>query len=832
MTRAVLNHTLSHRAHRAPRAAAAAWLLAALTVLHAPQAHADQVLPLELSGAAYRVAHDAYAAYGEHRYDESASLASEAIRQRPDVADLRVLRANALAAGGHPKEAEQTLSDAIRELGPIEVLVTRRAQIAAAGAGGASDLPGRAGVEARAAYSAYARKDYDGAIDHARQAIALAPSVERLRYLLIDALAAAGHDDEAWAAVQDATAQSGDNAELHTRRTFIGAKLAPQASIAAYDARERGDLETAQKLAQQAVTYAPDRSALRMQLLDVLFARGDMAGAEAAASAAIEEDRTNPLAWTLRGYTRAAQHENGADDDFSHAIALSSNDSDNQVRSNSSDDAKRATRDARTARAIIADVRLAQHRPQQALDALASLDVAHDDTDAIIAPRRQRAHRMLAAHDASHIADIDPQARPIFDCHDDRFGASCDLYAADPAFADVRTAREATARGDHAAAVTAMRSAVAAAPDDPQHRLELIDALVANGEHRAARAAARDALASGAIDGMDPLQVAYLAQRAGDTQRAYTAFAQADAQGALPPSATGDAGYAALQTHHNVQGAKWLERAIDHGTQATDDATPMTPQALADARSAHADATRNWGFNASLNYRGGGIQNGLVTNPTPGIANNWQAGTEAYWRPFGSLGERAFELYARGYENFGVKGDSPSGVQTLQAALGARVKPFASTNAIFAFERILPIGSSVRGDWLARAAWSDGFGTTLRQDVPSWWTGVAYGEVGHYIQHPSNYATANVRLGRTFRLDAIDPRLTIFPHLVAGADYDSAIDHSVPVGIGAGVAARFWFRGGPYDAPRSFVDVSVQYRVRVAGDDRAKGVFFGATFSY
>ncbi|NIE62832.1 bacteriophage N4 adsorption protein A [Burkholderia sp. Ax-1719] len=827
MTRAVHNNKTDRRA---PRTAAAAWLLAALTVLHAPQAFADHPLPLELSGAAYRVAREAYAAYNAHRYDESATLASEAIRQRPDVIELRVLRANALAAGGHRTEAERELSDAIRDLGPNEALVSRRAQIAAAGAGGASDLPGRAGVEARAAYDAYAHKDYGDAIDHARQAIAIAPEVERLRYLLIDALSASGHDDEAWTAAQDATARFGETTELHSRRTDIGAKLAPQASVASYDARERGDLDTARKLAQQAVAYAPERSAFRMQLLDVLFARGDLAGAEAAAGAAIAQDNTNPLAWTLRGYARAAQHERNADDDFSHAIALSSNDSDRQVK-----DTERAARDARTARAIIADVRLAQHRPQEALDVLAPLQAAHDDTDAVIALRRQRAHRMLAVHDASRVADIDPLARPIFDCHDDAFGAACDLYAADPAFADVRTAREATARGDHATAVTALRSAVAAAPDDPQHRLELIDALVANGDTRAARNAARDALASGVIDGMDPLQVAYLAQRAGDTPRAYAAFAQADAEGALPPSAAGDAGYAALQTHHNAQGAKWLERAIDNGTQsanANDHSTPMTPQALADARSAHADATRNWGFNATLNYRGGGIQNGLVSNPTPGIANNWQAGTEAYWRPFGSLGERAFELYARGYENFGVKGDSPSGVQTLQAALGARVKPFTSTNAIFAFERILPIGSSVRGDWLARAAWSDGFGTTLRQDVPSWWTGVAYGEVGHYIQHPSTYATANVRVGRTFRLDAIDPRLTVFPHLVAGADYDSAIDHSVPVGIGAGVAARFWFRGGPYDAPRSFVDVSVQYRVRVAGDDRAKGVFFGATFSY
>ncbi|QGZ65385.1 NfrA family protein [Paraburkholderia acidisoli] len=827
--------------HALPRHAAVASLLAALLALHAPQARADHALPLPLAGAPYRVAREAYAAYDAHRYADSAALASEAIRQRPDVIELRMLLANALAADGHLDAAERSLSDAIDTLGPDRQLTARRAQIAsvAAGGGGATDVPGPAGVAARAAYDAYSHKDYDAAIAEARRAIELAPEVERLRYLLIDALYADHRDEDAWAAIQDADAQFGAQDALRTRSEYVGARLAPVASNAAFSAREHGDLATAQTLAEKAVAYAPDRDAYRLQLLDVLFARGDYAGAEQAASDAIAANRNDVMAWTLRGYARAAQHEPAADSDFAQVLALTSaNDTDTEA---SSDATKRTARDDRVARVIVADVRLAEHRPQDALDVLAPLQTQQDDTDAVIALRRKRAQRMLAANpanpanemQATATAPLSAQTQPVFDCRADQYGASCDLYAADPAFADVRGARAATARGDHAAAVKAMRAAVAAVPDDPTLQLALIDALVANGNTRAARAAAREALASGAADGMAPLQTAYLAQRAGDSPRAYAEFARADAQGQLPPAAAGDAGYAALQSHHNAQGATWLEHAIDYGTQPPAGVAPMTDAALSDARHAHADATRNWGFTASVNYRGGGIQSGLASNnPTPGLENNWQAGTEAYWRPFGSLGERMFELYARGYENFGVKGDAPSGVQTLQTAIGARVKPFTSTNAIFAFERILPIGSAVQGDWLGRVAWSDGFGDDLRGGAPSWWTGTVYGEAGHYIQHPSTYATANARIGRTFRLDAISPNLTVFPHLVAGADYDSTIDHSVPVGIGAGVSARWWFRGGPYDAPRSFVDMTVQYRVRVAGDSRARGVFLGATFSY
>jgi hypothetical protein len=607
----------------------------------------------------------------------------------------------------------------------------------------------------------------------------------------------------------------------------VGGRLAQQASIDASAAHDKGDMAAALKLAHEAVDYAPDQFNFRLQLIALQFEQGDLAGIEQTASGGIEQNDQDMLAWTLRGYARAALHEAGADSDFAQALALANRR--DKDRAN-----EQSQRTSRIARAIIADVWIAQGRAQAALDLLTPLADAHDDTDAALALRRHRAEVKLrnASSASSAATTIDPAARPVFDCRTDQFGAACDVYAADAGFDAARRARLAASQGDRKGAVAAAREAVAAAPDDPQHRTELIDALVNAGDEQGASAQARDVIDAGLLDGMTDMQAGFIAQRAGDSRLALRYFEQADHKGQLPSSAYADAGYAALHAHQNQQGAAYLERAIDAGTHPADGETPATPQTLADERAAHAEATRNWGFNASMNYRNGGAQPGFASNPVPGVANNWQAATEAWWRPFGSLGDRNFEVYARGYENFGVKGDEPSGVDTLQAAVGARVKPFSSVNAVFAFERILPIGSSVRSDWLARLAWSDGFGTALRIDRPSWWTGVAYAEAGRYLEHPSTYATANVRLGRTFRVDSVDPNLTVFPHLVVGADYDSAVDHSVPVGIGAGVATRWWFRGGPYDAPRSFVDLSVQYRFRVAGDARARGVFFGAVLAY
>ncbi|BAN28067.1 NfrA family protein [Caballeronia insecticola] len=807
-------------------------LLTAATLCASAAARADANLPLPLSGAAYRVAREAFAAYDEHRYADAIAGAREAIRQRPDVAELRLLLANSLAARGRLKDASRALGDAIAQLGPLPALTARRRQIdiliASGGEGGVpSDLPEPAPRAARAAYRAYGKKDYASAVTNSREAVRLAPQAERLRYVLIDSLAASGDDAAAYDAALDAAQRFGDNEGLRERRRFIGDRLAPAESKAAYAARDRGALDEAHRHAQQAVTYAPGRMDFRMQLIETLFARGDLAGVEAAAGDAIAIDQTNALAWALRGYARAARGNDAeADADFARALAA-------PTAPTASGDTRR-NRDARVARTIVADVRLAQGNPQAALAALPSIDTkTPDDADAAIILRRHRAQTLvrMAAPQAPDAAKIDPRARPSFECHADEFGASCDVYAHDPALAATREARLAERRGDRAAAIDDWRTAIAAVPDDPQPRIALIDALTASGRTREASGEARALINANLLDSMSDTQAAFIAQRAGDNALALDYFARADRAGTLPASAEADAGYAALGMHRNDEGARYLERAIDHSASGpADDA--LSSQALNDARAAHAEATRNWGFSATVNYRGNGAQQGFAFAPTPGLSNNWQAGAEAYWRPFGSLGDRMFEVYARGYENFGVKGGGPSGASTLQAAIGARVKPFASVNAIFAVEKILPIGSDVRTDWLARAAYSNGFGDTRRLDVPSWWTGTVYGEAGHYIENHSTYATANARLGRTYRVDALSPRLTVFPHAVVGMDYDSAVDHSVPVGVGAGVAARYWFRGGPYDAPRSFVDVTVQYRFRVAGDERAKGVFFGAVFSY
>lgn len=812
------------------------------------RAQQSDVQPLPLSGAAYRVAQQAYDAFARRDYAASVTQAREAIRQRPDVIELRLLLANALAATRRYSDASRSLGDAITQIGPDRALVARRKQIDAlkvstravarnraqtvAGATAADNdgnLTGPALLAAQKAYKAYDGKDFAGAVKFANEAIALRPDVLRLRLLLVDAASAAGEDALAWDADLDATKRFGDNEELRLRRTFIGNRLAPKVAGDALAARRKGDLPHAISLMRQTVAYAPDRIDYRIQLFDALLASNDLPGVEAAASDAIAYDDTEIMPFAFRGYARAAQgrfYESDADLD----------------RALKQEDATR--RNQRVVRAMIADVWIAEGQSQRVLEMLKPLKNVGDETDPLISSRRAAAAAQLQnGSSVLPAADVIAQrvatnARPVIDCNVDEFGAACDVYAFDPGFAAARESTRATDSGDKKGAVKFAREAVAAAPRDAQHRVELINALTNAGDDDGATLETRRMMKDGLLDALPPLSAAYIAQRAGENRVAFDHFRKADANGKLPADATADAGFAAIQAHRNKDAAAYLERAIDAGTKegdGSDDAGNVaaiaTPQQLYDMRSAHADVTRNWGFDVSVNYRGAGLQPGF-SSTAPSTSNNWQAGVEAYWRPFGSLGDRMFEVYTRGYENFGVKNGGSTGVDTLQAVLGARAKPFADIDAIVAFEHIFPIGSSINNDWLGRLAYSGGVGIERRVDVPSWWTAQVYAETGHYLNANTTYATTNLEVGRTYRLDRVSPRWTVFPYAVIGADYDTAVDHSWPLGAGVGVSTRYWFRDGKYDAPRSFVDLSVQYRWRIAGDDRARGVFFGAIYSY
>ena len=75
-------------------------------------------------------------------------------------------------------------------------------------------------------------------------------------------------------------------------------------------------------------------------------------------------------------------------------------------------------------------------------------------------------------------------------------------------------------------------------------------------------------------------------------------------------------------------------------------------------------------------------------------------------------------------------------------------------------------------------------GTDLRVDRPSWWTTQWYAEAGRFLQHPQTYGLASLQAGRSLRLDGVDQRLVVFPHLTLNTDYNSLNQQRSATGIG------------------------------------------------
>ncbi len=357
-----------------------------------------------------------------------------------------------------------------------------------------------------------------------------------------------------------------------------------------------------------------------------------------------------------------------------------------------------------------------------------------------------------------------------------------------------------------------------------------INLLVQLSQKEKARESYVAAAQAGLLRNESLVNVAYLAIQVGEDTYAMSAFDTAEAQKKLPDTARLDAAFAASRLGRYNAALRQFRKAVDASEAGQ---LALVAQPLFDTRREIAERTRDWGVSASLAYRGISPANPGTTQASA-ANDNLQSSAEVYWRPFGYQGGRTLELYSGLSATLSSKANYPTGSESVQGAVGARVKPLAHVNLIGAIERRIAIGNKTSTDWLVRTAYSASAGTDIRVEAPSWTTTSVYAEAGRYIHQRQSYAVVEGIAGRSFRLDAISPRSVLMPHLVLGADYDSnvAIGSKQAVGAGVGVNFRQWFNEDRYSAPRSHLDLSLQYRGRIGGDARAKGVFLRATLSY
>ncbi|PWV83643.1 NfrA family protein [Phyllobacterium myrsinacearum] len=717
-------------------------------------------------------------------------------------------------------------------------------------------LTGPAYEIAKEAYDAFARHDYGVAAARVREAIRQRPDVGRLRTLLVQALAAAGQSEdarrEALQAADDPLLSPASRAALKNLAVTDKKPSEPpvnaspaqgsgapsqatpayQAADAAYRAYDRRDYDTAVSKAREAVDLDPSNAAyhtllanalaaqklaIRQRALDTSAAQASVQSpADRAANAAYAAIRRQRYGEAL-GFAREAVRR--APDNRNFRLLLIQTLVQNRRQSDALVETGRAiSRFGRTSDLL---------RQRGVLKAgLGDQKGAFDDFSAALQlPGSKDSKRFLrlALADAA-LASSHPEAafaalQP--------FGASAEYAVwirrgrALQLMKDFAGAEAALARAQQMAATPPERDEVAAA------RIGLLNAENKKREAAGLFAASR---AAGQFATLNTVSLGYLATQAGDDATAHEAFQLAKRKGELHGSQLIDAAYAARRVYSNEEAVSLLHQAIDAQEQGEFN---LEPQALFGLRRETADLTREFGAYSTLSYGSSGVSNGTF-QPLSNSGRILQLGSEVYWRPpvIGYRDGATFEFFARQFTTLTDSLNGPTGFSTTQGSVGARWKPFSRYNFVLEASKLFKIGKYSRNDTLLRAALSDGFGTDLRVDVPAWWTGQYYAEAGRYVESGQNIANGEARLGRSFRMDSIDDHLVLTPFVAVAANFDSDLANEFALGAGPGLNARYWFREDKYRAPMSYVDLTVQYRVRVAGDDRAGGVFAGLSVAY
>ncbi|EJN05490.1 lipopolysaccharide assembly protein LapB, partial [Herbaspirillum sp. YR522] len=476
-------------------------LLAALLTTPLAQAQ-TQVVPLPLSGPAYRLAQQAYAASARGDFQRAQAQLREAIRLRPDSMELR-------------RQLRQ-----LRE--------QRSAGAATRDAGYA---------DASAAYRATAAGRQDDAVRLARQAVAKSPRNDAYWLLLGNALIQARQYEQAAQALAQGRQVAGASLPLQRRQLELQREMGAMQAALAMQARQGDDVAAELAAARMAVRYVPENLSYRLLLATALLRDGQLQQAEQVADEARARDewRAGPL--LLRGYARLRQGQvEQAMADFTQARTLA-----------------RGVEQV-PAWLLQADAELALQRPQRALALLdeAGVDLGDPLRAAQWRQTRQAAQQALtryrraslALHEQAWPADAAPlTARqfpvPALDCSTGAALDGCVVVPGElprePGYEQAVLAYRAMEQKDYAGAADAAGMALQQSPDNADYRMLQLDALVAAQRWLAADAAATDALDRQAVEpGPMLARRGAIRQRLGRRDQALADYRAALEAGGLP----------------------------------------------------------------------------------------------------------------------------------------------------------------------------------------------------------------------------------------------------------------------------------------------------------
>lgn len=193
-----------------------------------------------------------------------------------------------------------------------------------------------------------------------------------------------------------------------------------------------------------------------------------------------------------------------------------------------------------------------------------------------------------------------------------------------------------------------------------------------------------------------------------------------------------------------------------------------------------------------------------------------QTGVEISYRPETAAFDQKIQVYGRfltGMKQGRLRLDPDS----YQAGIGLRLKPLARHNLILSAERLIKIGPFARNDWMIRAGYSRDYGSDYRQDKTGWWSHNLYLDAA-LINHarPDFFLTGQLTTGYNM---TILKGLVLQPRLTALATWQlDRFRQASLIEAGPGVNLRYYFNDSTYEAYRSYVDLTIEYRVKISGN--------------
>ncbi len=867
-------------------------------------------------GRGWRLADQAFQAYNRGDYETALQRADAALSVQPGLVRMHQLRVYALQKLGRQEDASLAAKQAIAQgLGTPELEAAEKNwQLASTDTQVSTNARYRKAFPAATlAYQQMAAGKFSEAAANAEIAVRIDPSQGEWSLLWMDALFQQRQYQSVLGAGEQAVRLGAPNQDAIAAAMQIATQSIAQGHAEkAYEAMSKNRAREAVGEAREAVRLAPAVMRHRLLLISALQANQDIAGAEQAASDALEVDNASTTMQLQRAYLRqqlgqgiAAQQDIG--------VVL--------VQDWTNEGLKR------NARLIGADLALADGHPEKALALLEALPA--DDAQA--QARRETAGALRSLWGRAEVVPVTAYA-PLQLCRDTSSGSACEMQPWDAPGTDNPAARAYAAYGQkrYPEAIALARQAVASQADSGGNASLLTTALAAGSaiDQREALERLDIALQAKPLDANLLRQRAYLRLANDEPALALQDFVAARSSGDAPSTNVLDEAYALAAMGDRPTATAILRQAIDDADQGK---IALDTQQRFDTRTAIASFSRDWGVTASVGYRGARAgSNGLVGSPVSVPGNAAFSSVEAYWRPaeFLNSSSSTFDIYGRLSNTLysgtdvtraqrvvdpcGGSIDVPearksgvSGFPTTAGAVGARYTPWTAANLTFGLERQFFLGSASRrgtlnpssdavrcllnqqasavdfqtgasyGAWQAYVLYGFYEGTGLRIDRKSWFTMESYLQAGYtLLDAPTSYtlrdstgrvfgqtdgklkrgqtfAAGEMRVGRSFITEYND-RLVFFPHVSLAADWYSnrnrAMGTPVPgiydfdliggvsdwsAGAGVGVNVRYWLRGDRYNAQRSYVDGSVQYRTRLGGlADRAKGLFLTLSYSY